>query len=150
VKLNQDEYNEILQLRGEFAARGEVLTAAAVREVARSPNSALFRRFSIPLEEAAEKYLLDLARRCIQLTMTVITPPGSGQEIAIRALTYSARREGYVATVELLSDEQEAAEMLVRMREEIKRTVNRYRRYAALAPHIDAALGALPAELPRG
>jgi len=133
---------QIAELETVRALNGGVLNPEAVRDFARSANTALHPLFSNPDAEDAEKWRLHVARECIRAVVTLLPNPSADVFIPVRAYSHDARAGGYRVTAQLLSDEQSAAILLQQMRNDLVRVTSRYRRFAALVPHIEAVLDA--------
>jgi hypothetical protein len=139
---------ELEELRRE---NGGVLQSQTVLERARSPNSSLHSAFEWNDGEAAERWRLHQASQCIRCVVTFMPRP-DGALVPVRLYASDPRQKGYRATAEILSVEEDATQLLAEMRRDVLRTVSRYRRFASLAPRIDAALGLLApdVDLPGG
>ena len=139
--MNTDQLAELEMLREE--ASGQLLPEKIV-EFARSANTALHSAFTWDDGAAAERWRLHQARQVVRAAVTLLPRPDGGM-VPVRAYVYQAPSRSYAATQAVISDADSAEALLLQLRQDVERAVGRYRRYAALAPHIAATLAALPA-----
>jgi hypothetical protein len=139
--LNKDQLHELEMLRVQV---GGELKPDDVVEFARSNNTALHSAFEWDDTEAAVKYRMQQAGQVIRVAVTMLPRP-DGALIPVRAYVYDQTRAVYALTQAVVQDDVRAEVLLKQMRAEIHRVTARYRRYAELVPHIDAALAQMEA-----
>jgi len=138
-KLSQDQIAEVEWLRQQ--AGGSVIPSQIV-DFARSENTALHSLFVWDDTEAAARFRLHQAKQVIRAVVTFVARPDGEREI-VRAYVHDATTDSYRETSAVVGDDEAAEALLRRMRADVQRAIARYRRYAALAPHIAALLGSL-------
>ena len=137
-----DQLAELELLRMQ---NGGKLLPAKIVEFAQSANTALHHAFQWDDTEAAHKFRLHQAGQVIRAAVIMLPRPDGGM-VPVRAYVYDAPRREYALTVDVLADQESADALLCQMHADVQRAIAKYRRYADLAPHIDAALSALAPE----
>lgn len=133
--------SQLAELEVVRQMNGGVLTKEAVIDFARSSNTALHAAFTWDADDAQAKLLLIEAGRVIRAAVTMLPRPDDAL-VPVRAYVTVARNT-YRTITAVLQDEDDMEVLLRRMRLDVDRVLERYRRYASLAPHIEAAMGAL-------
>lgn len=137
--MNKDQLAELEMLRQEA---GGTLRPEAIVEFAHSANTALHSAFTWDEGEAAVRWRIHQARQVIRAAVTMLPRPDGGL-VPVRAYVFSAPQGTYALTADVMKDDDATGALLRQMRLDVERAVARYRRHAALAPHIAGALSAL-------
>lgn len=119
------------------------LTPRALMEDARDPDHPLhFRVFDKPVEEAAEAYYLDNARRLIQVVKLPPQQDAKGNEYRLRAFQSVRRESGHVyePTEEIAQDPIVSQLLLMEMRREWKAMQARYGQFKEFAQMVQSSL----------
>jgi hypothetical protein len=118
------------------------LHAVEVVKFARSPKTALHKRFDWDNESAAHKYRLQQARQIIEAYVTVNHVGSSRAYISVSSDRYGTG--GYQSTSKALSSEETRAELLLQLITDVKAVLNRFsfmkRLYPRLFEQIEASL----------
>lgn len=119
------------------------LTPALVVEEARNPDHPLHERvFDKPIEEAAEAYYLDNARRLIQVVMLPVQKDAKGNDFRLRAFQSVRRDSGFVyePSDEIARDPIVSQILLMEMRREWKAMQGRYGHFKEFVDMVQADL----------
>ena len=121
---------------------GGVLKPAEVVQFARNPKTALHAKFVWDNDAAAEAYRIYQARQLIRVTVSMIpsTETNARVFVSLRSDRKNNEGGGYRAVVDVLSDEEQQAEMLADALAELnvfRRKYSRLRQLAAIFAAID-------------
>lgn len=119
---------------GQLLRRDGVLLPEAVVERARDPESAMHDWFTWDDTEAAKAHRLWQARELIRVQVTVLPNTDTPTRVYVSLPRDRSKDGGYRSVVDVLSDDQMAAEMLQAALDDAERWRTKYHNVKALVP----------------
>lgn len=117
--------------------RDGVITAEAVVDFAKDPNTALHNKFTWDDKHASEQWRLWEARQLIS-TVKVIVEVDQKEFVTRAFVHYDKGERGYVSIAKVLSDEEKKAKMLATAMNELDTFRNKYSTLNELATVLKA------------